>query len=205
MQPFNTLTGRAVALPVENVDTDQIIPARFLKTTAKVGLGTHLFADWRYRPDGTPRPEFVLNRPEAAGATILLAGDNFGCGSSREHAPWALLDHGFRAVVSSSFGDIFRANALQNGLLPVALDPPILRRLLVAAQNSPVVLTVDLAARQVVLPDGSQVPFPIDPFSRTCLLAGVDALGYLLQQTPAIDAYESRHRPPVDTATQGEH
>lgn len=203
MQPFTTLTGRAVALPVENVDTDQIIPARFLKTTGKAGLGAHLFADWRYRSDGTPRPDFSLNRPQAAGAPILLAGGNFGCGSSREHAPWALLDHGFRAIVSSSFGDIFKANALQNGLLPVTVDPPTLHRLFTAAQAFQVVLTIDLATQRLTLPDGSQVPFPIDPFSKTCLLAGVDALGYLLQQTPAIAAYESRHRPPLDTRPQG--
>jgi 3-isopropylmalate/(R)-2-methylmalate dehydratase small subunit len=176
-----------VVLPRENVDTDQIIPARFLKTTEKRGLGTALFSDWRYDAEGRPRPEFVLNRPEAEGCAILVAGDNFGCGSSREHAPWALVDHGFRAVISTRIADIFRNNALKNGLLPVVLEPAAHARL-AAAPGARV--RIDLAAQTVTLPDGTTASFPVDAFSRYCLMNGVDELGYLLSQEAAIAAHE---------------
>ncbi len=191
MSPIAPFTGRLVGLPIANVDTDQIIPARFLKTIDKEGLGRHLFADWRYDASGRPRADFVLNQPRAAGATILVAGDNFGCGSSREHAPWALLGFGFRAVVSSSFADIFRNNCLKNGLLPIAVDPRTHEILLgAAAGEPPAEVGIDLAAQTLRLPSGETVTFPIDPFSKRCLLAGVDQLGYLLQQEARITAYE---------------
>ena len=200
MEPFTILTSKLVPLPNENVDTDQIIPARFLKTTNKAGLGENLFADWRYNPDGSPKPDFVLNRPEMQGRRILLAGDNFGCGSSREHAPWALLGWGFRAVISTSFADIFYNNALKNGLLPVVVDPETHRRLFQFLEENPdAKVTIDLAAQTLRLPDGSEVTFPIDGFSKQCLLAGVDQLGYLLQQMPRIEAYERAHPPRVRT------
>ncbi len=160
MQPFMQFSSRFVVLPNNNIDTDQIIPARFLKTTDKVGLGRALFFAWRYAEDGTPRPEFPLNRPDAAGAQILLAGDNFGCGSSREHAPWALLDFGLRTVISTSFGDIFRQNSLKNGLLPVTVDGETHRRLLALAASSPEAqLSIDLASQTLTLPDGQAVTF----------------------------------------------
>jgi len=194
------VTSHLVALPVENIDTDQIIPARFLKTISKSGLGTHLFSDWRYDADGSPNPNFQLNLPESSGAEILLAGDNFGCGSSREHAPWALVDHGFKAVISTSFADIFRNNALKNGLLPVEVDVETHRQLFSLASEEPgVELTIDLAEQTVKLPDGRAVSFPIDGFSRTCLLEGIDQLGYLLKQQPYIAKFEHEHENPVDT------
>jgi 3-isopropylmalate/(R)-2-methylmalate dehydratase small subunit len=200
MEPFKTLTSRIIAIPVENIDTDQIIPARFLKTTSKTGLGENLFADWRYDADGTPRPDFPLNRPAAQGAQILLAGDNFGCGSSREHAPWALTDFGFRAVVSTSFADIFRNNALNNGLLPVIVDSETHLQLLSLVEEEPdLELTVDLAAQTLQLPDGRQVTFPLDGFSKTCLLEGIDQLGYLLKHEARIAAYEQTHPARVTT------
>src|SRR5512135_2952752 len=171
MAQFTTLTSRLVALPVSNVDTDQIIPARFLKVTDKAGLGAALFADWRYSSDGSPKPDFVLNQPQAQGAAILLAGDNFGCGSSREHAPWALAGFGFRVVISTSFADIFRNNSLKNGLLPVVVDAETHRLLLDLAEEAPnAEITIDLASQAVTLPGGHAVPFPIDGFSKTCLL-----------------------------------
>jgi 3-isopropylmalate/(R)-2-methylmalate dehydratase small subunit len=204
MAEFTTLTSRVVPLPVDNVDTDQIIPARFLKVTDKLGLGKVLFCDWRY--EGTcssvdvadqaiPRPDFVLNNPEYAGARILLAGDNFGCGSSREHAPWALTAWGFRAVISTSFADIFRNNALKNGLLPVAVDAQTHADLLrMASHPAGVTLTIDLESQTINLHDGRSVPFPIDPFARSCLLKGVDELGYLMSFMPHVLAYEeARH------------
>ena len=200
MEPITTLTGRVVVIPVDNIDTDQIIPARFLKTTSKAGLGDNLFADWRYAADGSPRPEFPLNHPSAKGAPFLLVGDNFGCGSSREHAPWALMDFGFRAVISTSFADIFRNNALKNGLLPVIVDAVTHQQLLnLAAEDASLSLVVDLASQTLTLPDGRRVNVPIDGFSKTCLLEGLDQLGYLLKQEPAIAAYERTHPPRVDT------
>ena len=191
MEPFVTLRTTAVVLPLENVDTDQIIPARFLKTTDRLGLGNDLFADWRYDASGAPRPEFVLNRPEAKAAQLLVAGKNFGCGSSREHAPWALLGYGFRAVVSSEFADIFRNNALGNGLLPVALPEPVVERIgaLIASEPSSV-FTIDLASRTFALPSGERFDFPVDPFARHCMLQGVDRLGYLVSKEPEITAFE---------------
>jgi 3-isopropylmalate/(R)-2-methylmalate dehydratase small subunit len=187
MEPFTTLKSRTVVMPASDIDTDQIIPARFLTTTTRAGLGSHLFADWRYDEAGRPRPEFVLNRPESAGCRILVAGRNFGCGSSREHAPWALIDHGFRAVVSTEFADIFRGNSLKNGLLPVIVDASTSDWLLAHPGAE---LTLDLAAGTLALPDGSTVSFPIEAFSRHCLLNGVDELGYLLARSAEIDAFE---------------
>lgn len=193
MKPFTTLTSRLVPLPAENIDTDQIIPARFLKTTDKTGLGDNLFADWRYDGNGNPKPDFILNQPEARGARILLAGDNFGCGSSREHAPWALVGFGFRAVISTSFADIFRNNALKNGLLPVVVDRDTHWQLFSLVEEEPATqLVIDLAGQTLTLPDGRAVTFPIDSFSRGCLLQGVDELGYLLARMLQIDAYEGR-------------
>jgi len=203
MEPFTVLTSRLVVLPLENIDTDQIIPARFLKATDKAGMGDHLFADWRYDRDGNPRPDFVLNRPESRGAQILLAGDNFGCGSSREHAPWALMGFGFRAVISTSFADIFRNNALKNGLLPVIVDADTHRRLLDLLSADPAAtVTVDLFSQTLHLPDGSRVAFPIDGFSKNCLLEGVDQLGYLLKRAALIEAYEASHPAPVVTVRE---
>ncbi len=189
MDPIRFIESRTVVLPRENVDTDQIIPARFLKVTDKKGLGKALFSDWRYAADGSPRPEFELNRPEAQGCTVLVAGDNFGCGSSREHAPWALVDWGIRAVVSTRIADIFRGNALKNGLVPVVIDAAAHAKLVRAPGQK---VRVDLGAQTVTLPDGSTAKFPIDAFSRYCLMNGVDELGYLLGQDAAISAYEAR-------------
>ncbi|MBK9516673.1 MAG: 3-isopropylmalate dehydratase small subunit [Anaeromyxobacter sp.] len=191
MATFTTLTARAVVLPVNDIDTDQIIPARFLKTTDKLGLGKSLFADWRYLADGSPKPDFVLNQPGAAGAQVLVAGDNFGCGSSREHAPWALTGFGFRVVVSTSFADIFKNNALKNGLIPVTVDAATHAELLAALAKDPAAtVAIDLAAQTVTLPGGRAVRFPIDAFSRTCLLEGVDELGYILKHEARIAAHE---------------
>jgi 3-isopropylmalate/(R)-2-methylmalate dehydratase small subunit len=187
MTKIRAFTARTAVLPADNIDTDQIIPARFLKGTSSSGLGRSLFADWRYDAQGLPRPDFVLNRPEAQGAEVLVAGDNFGCGSSREHAPWALVDAGFRAVISTSIADIFRNNALKNGLLPIAVEPAVHRRLLAQPGAS---LTVDLEAQAVTLPDGTRTGFEIEPFARYCLLNGVDELTFLLSQADAIAAYE---------------
>ena len=189
MDKIKTITSKTVVLPVENVDTDQIIPARFLKATSKVGLGSKLFADWRFDADGKPKADFVLNRPEAAGATVLVAGDNFGCGSSREHAPWSLTDYGFRAVISTSIADIFRNNSLKNGLIPVVVDPATHAKLLAAPGAT---VTISVEDKTVTLPDGSQVSFPIDPFARYCLLQGVDELEFLLSQDKEITAFEAR-------------
>jgi 3-isopropylmalate/(R)-2-methylmalate dehydratase small subunit len=194
MARFTTLTSRVVVLPIADIDTDQIIPARFLKTTDKNGLGKSLFADWRYEADGSPKPGFVLNQPGATGARILLAGDNFGCGSSREHAPWALTGFGFTAVISTSFADIFKNNALKNGLVPVVIDAAAHAELSRALAADPAAeVTVDLAAQEVTLPGGRTVTFPIDAFSRTCLLEGVDELGYILKHDGQIAAHERRH------------
>lgn len=190
-QPFTRFRARTACLPETNIDTDRIIPARFLTTTSRDGLGRFAFNDWRYREDGRPDPAFALNAPDAQGAQILVAGRNFGCGSSREHAPWALRDFGLRAVISAEIADIFRSNALKNGLLPVVLDPVVVDELLA---NPGIELDIDVAASTVTLPDGRSFAFPIDGFARTCLLEGVDQLGYLLKQTPSINVYEdARH------------
>jgi 3-isopropylmalate/(R)-2-methylmalate dehydratase small subunit len=187
MEPFTTLASRTVVLPGENIDTDQIIPARFLTTTTRTGLGEHLFADWRYDERHQPRGEFPLNRPESRGCRVLVTGRNFGCGSSREHAAWALLDYGFRAVISCEIADIFRSNALKNGLLPVVVDPGISDWLLARPGAA---VTLDLASATLTLPDGAAVPFPVEAFARHCLLEGVDELGFLLARAGEIDAYE---------------
>jgi len=194
MSKYTRLTSQVVVLPLDNVDTDQIIPARYLKAIDKAGMGDHLFADWRYHADGSPKTDFVLNRPEVQGRQILLAGDNFGCGSSREHAPWALTGFGFRAVISTSFADIFRNNALKNGLLPVVVDGETHRALSDWLEEVPAAeLTVDLASQALVLPDGRRVSFPIDAFAKACLLDGVDELGYLQRFSDDITAFEIRH------------
>lgn len=203
MAQFTTLTARMVPLPNNDIDTDQIIPARFLKVTDKDGLGKVLFADWRYEgtvatvadaEQATPRPDFALNQPEYAGTQIILAGDNFGCGSSREHAPWALTAWGVRAVFSTSFADIFRNNALKNGLLPIQVGPETHQMLFDLAEEAPQAeLHIDLAEQTVTLPNGETFTFEIDPFARTCLLQGVDQLGYLLGHGEAVAAYEAEH------------
>jgi 3-isopropylmalate/(R)-2-methylmalate dehydratase small subunit len=199
-EPFSSVTSAVVPMVRNDIDTDQIIPARFLKTVNRAGLGDQLFNDWRYLADGSPNPEFVLNRPEMAGRAILLAGDNFGCGSSREHAPWALTAWGIRAVISTSFADIFRNNALKNGLVPVALSSDGVARITSLLESDPAaVITVDLEAQQVRLPGGDALPFQVDPFSRRMLLDVTDELGYLLSLEPAIEAYEAAHPPRVDT------
>jgi len=189
MEPIRAFSSRTVVLPIENVDTDQIIPARFLKVTSKAGLGEKLFADWRYDASGRPKADFVLNRPEAKGAAVLVAGDNFGCGSSREHAPWALQDYGFRAIVSTSVADIFRNNALKNGLLPVVVERTVHEKLLATPGAE---VRVDLESETLTLPDGTAAGFQIDPFARHCLLNGVDELAFLLSQGEAIAAYEAK-------------
>ena len=200
MEKFQTFTSRVAPLILDNIDTDQIIPARFLKTTSKKGLDDQLFYDWRYDAEGKPKPDFLLNKPEGRAAQVLLAGDNFGCGSSREHAPWALTQYGFRAVISTSFADIFRGNALKNSLLPIAISPDAHKKLLGAVAAHPeATVTVDLAAQQLTLPDGSTTEFPIDEFAKYCMLEGVDELGYILQQESAIAGFEAKHRPTVNT------
>src|SRR4249920_1496931 len=190
MEPIKTFTSKTVVLPSENIDTDQIIPARFLKATSKNGLGEKLFSDWRFSADGQEKPDFALNQPAAKGARVLVAGDNFGCGSSREHAPWALYDYGFRAVVSTSIADIFKNNSLKNGLLPIAVDAATHAKLL-AAPNTQV--TVSVADQTLTLPDGTRATFPIEPFARFCLLNGVDELEFLVSQEAAIAAFEAKH------------
>jgi 3-isopropylmalate/(R)-2-methylmalate dehydratase small subunit len=189
MDPINLIRSRTVVMPSSNIDTDQIIPARFLTTTTRDGLGAALFADWRYGADGQPNPGFVLNQPEARGCEVLVAGRNIGCGSSREHAPWAMLDFGFRAVISTEIADIFRSNSLKNGLLPVVVDEAT-HAWLVANPGAEV--EIDLPATTLRLPDGRSVGFPVEAFARYCLMNGVDELGYLLQQADAIAAYERR-------------
>jgi 3-isopropylmalate/(R)-2-methylmalate dehydratase small subunit len=191
MEKITTIRSRTVVLPASNIDTDQIIPARFLTTTTRLGLGAQLFSDWRYAPDGSAKGDFALNRPEAAGCQILVAGRNFGCGSSREHAPWALLDYGFRAVVSTEIADIFRNNSLMNGLLPIVVDESTSDWLI---GNPGSEVSIDLAATTLRLPTGIAVTFPIDPFARYCLLNGVDELGFLLQQQERIAAYEAENK-----------
>jgi len=198
---FPPIESRLVPLPVDNIDTDQIIPARFLKTTTKEGLDKQLFNDWRYEADGTPKPDFIINTPRAKGAQILLAGDNFGCGSSREHAPWALTPFGFRAVVSTSFADIFKANSLKNGLVPVVVDPATHSRLFALPEDARV--KIDLAAQTLSLPDGTAVKFDVDPFARHCLLEGIDELGYILGHEAAIAAHEKSRACTLNTLAAG--
>jgi 3-isopropylmalate/(R)-2-methylmalate dehydratase small subunit len=190
MEPIKTFTSRTVALPTENIDTDQIIPARFLKATSKNGLGDKLFADWRFSGDGQVKPDFALNQPQAKGARVLVAGDNFGCGSSREHAPWALYDYGFRAVVSTSIADIFKSNSLKNGLLPVVIDKATHTRLLDAPDTE---VTISLERQTLTLTDGTSATFAVDPFSRYCLLNGIDELQFLLSQEVEISKFETSH------------
>ena len=196
MEPIQQIRSRTVVLPFTNIDTDQIIPARFLKTISKDGLGAQLFYDWRYDASGQDNPEFVLNKPESKGAQVLVAGDNFGCGSSREHAPWALLQFGFRAVVSTSFADIFRQNSLKNGLLPIVVPADVHATLLASPG---VTVKVDLASQTLTLEDGRKVEFPIDEFSKHCLLEGVDELGYILKQEAGIAAFEATRVGSVNT------
>ncbi len=192
MAQFTSLTSRAIPLPVNDIDTDQIIPAQFLKVTDKNGLADALFFNWRYNDDKSPKQDFIINKPESAGCQILLAGDNFGCGSSREHAPWALTSYGFRAVISTSFADIFRNNSLKNGLIPIIVDDETHKMLFDLVEEAPrAELTVDLATQTLSYPGGS-VTFPIDPFNKTCLLNGVDELGYILGFEKEIAEYESR-------------
>jgi len=202
-QPFGTFTSRVIPLPAENVDTDQIVPARYLKVTDKEGLADALFRDWRFEEDGSLKePRFILDDPQMAGRRILIAGDNFGAGSSREHAPWALTSWGIRAILSTSFADIFRNNALKNGLLPIVVEEDEHRHLFeLVAANPDTELTVDLEALVVHLPGDEDLPFDVDPFSKLMLLEGTDELGYLLDQRPAIDAWEAAHPARIDART----
>jgi 3-isopropylmalate/(R)-2-methylmalate dehydratase small subunit len=193
---FTPFESRLVPFPVDNIDTDQIIPARFLKTISKEGLADQLFYDWRYDAEGKPKSDFILNKPESKIAQILLAGANFGCGSSREHAPWALTQYGFRAVISTSFADIFKQNSLKNSLLPIVVPHDVHAELF---GNPDAVVKVDLASQTVTLPDGRAIEFPVDSFSKTCLLEGVDELGYILNQAPAIEQYEAQRAGSINT------
>ncbi len=190
MRKFTPFESRLVPLAIDNIDTDQIIPARFLKTISKEGLGDQLFYDWRYDASGNPKPEFILNTSEAKASQILLAGDNFGCGSSREHAPWALTQYGFRAVISTSFADIFKQNSLKNSLLPIIVPREIHQQLFANPTSK---VKVDLATQTLTLPTGRAIEFPVDSFAKHCLLEGIDELGYILQQAPAIAAFENAH------------
>jgi 3-isopropylmalate/(R)-2-methylmalate dehydratase small subunit len=205
-EPFVAFTSRIVPLPAENVDTDQIVPARYLKVTDKAGLAEACFRDWRFEEDGSLKdPPFVLDRPEMAGRRILFVGDNFGTGSSREHAPWALTAWGIRAIISTSYADIFRSNSMKNGLLPIVVDPATHARIAAMLEADPdTSLTVDLAEQGVLLPDGSTVDFEVDPFAKAMLLAGTDELGYLLGRTAEIDAWEAGHPARVDTLAGAE-
>ncbi|HUA62850.1 MAG TPA: 3-isopropylmalate dehydratase small subunit [Verrucomicrobiae bacterium] len=203
MKAFTNFESRVMVLALNNIDTDQIIPARFLKTTSKQGLDAQLFNDWRYDETGNPKPDFVLNQPSARGAQVLLAGDNFGCGSSREHAPWALTQFGFRAVISTSFADIFRQNSLKNSLLPIAIPADAHAELMKEiAANPSATVSVDLAKQTLTLPGGRAVEFPVDAFSKHCLLEGVDELGYILQQDAAIAAFENSHPASINALAQ---
>ena len=196
MEKFTPFESQMVLIARDNIDTDQIIPARFLKTISMVGLGDQLFYDWRYHADGKPKPDFVLNNPESKSRQVLLAGDNFGCGSSREHAPWALTQYGFRAVISTSFADIFKNNSLKNSLLPIVVPPDVHAELL---KNPEQPVKVDLASQTLTLASGRKVEFPVDSFAKHCLLEGIDELGYILQQAPAIAAFEAAHPASIDT------
>ena len=199
--PITTFTSRYAVLPVDNVDTDQIIPARFLTTTERTGLGAYAFHDWRRAADGSPRAEFPLNQPDAEGAQVLVAGRNFGCGSSREHAVWALLDAGFRAVISAEFADIFRGNALGNGLLPIQVDATVVAKLAARAAAPDRYVSVNLADQEIVLPYGESAHFPIAPFARHCLVHGIDEMDFLLGAADDVAAYEHAHTPRVTTIT----
>jgi len=200
MEPINKVTGKIAPLPINDIDTDQIIPARFLKTTDKNGLGKQAFFDWRYNADGTDKSDFVLNQPEYKEATVLIAGNNFGCGSSREHAPWALMGMGWKAVVSTEFADIFRSNSLKNGLLPIIVDEETLQQLTSLAEEDPeTTVNISLEDQTIQLPDGRKVEFPIDEFSKECLLKGVDQMGYLLNLDEDITAYEEANVKRVNT------
>ncbi|HNP71050.1 MAG TPA: 3-isopropylmalate dehydratase small subunit [Kouleothrix sp.] len=200
MDPIKTFSARIVALPLENIDTDQIIPAKYLKVTDKSGLGEGLFQSWRYNADGSPKDDFVLNRPDVQGAEVLVAGNNFGCGSSREHAPWALQGYGFKAVISTYFADIFRNNSLKNGLLPIQVDSETYYQLVSLFDEDPATsVTIDLASQQLILPGGQAVSFPIDGFAKHCLLNGVDQMGFLLAEEASTAAYEASH--PARVAT----
>ena len=200
-EPYRTFTSAVIPLPAENVDTDQIVPARYLKVTDKAGLAGALFHDWRYTEDGALKdPPFVIDRPEMAGRAILLAGDNFGAGSSREHAPWALAAHGIRAILSTGFADIFRSNALKNGVLPIVVEAERHRQLFELVASDPgAELTVDLEAQVVHLPGDEDLPFPVDAFARAMLLDGTDEMGYLLGRTTDIAAWEAAHPPRIET------
>ena len=193
MEKLSHIKGSIVAIPISDIDTDQIIPARFLKVTDKQGLGKAAFCDWRYLEDGkTPNPDFILNQPDYQGASVLVAGSNFGCGSSREHAPWALIGAGFKVVISTEFADIFRNNALKNGLLPIVVDEDTQQQLFSLAEEDPSAsVTVDVEAQTLTLPDGRRTPFPLDGFSKYCLLNGVDQLGYLMNLDDEVRGYES--------------
>ncbi len=194
MSNYSRFTSKVAVISANNIDTDQIIPARYLKMTDKSGMGANLFADWRYNPDGTPKEGFILNDARFRGAQVLLAGDNFGCGSSREHAPWALMGFGFKAVISTSFADIFRNNSLKNGLLPIVVDADTHAALFKSFIEQPLAeVTVDLEHQALVMPGGKTVTFPIDPFSKTCLLSGTDELGYLLSFLGKVEAYERQN------------
>jgi 3-isopropylmalate/(R)-2-methylmalate dehydratase small subunit len=200
MEKFTKLKATMVAMPTDNIDTDQIIPARFLKVTDKNGLGENLFYDWRYHADGSPKEDFVLNTGQGHKAQILVAGDNFGCGSSREHAPWAIMGYGLRAVISTGFADIFRNNSLKLGLLPIIVDEETHFQLMSLIEEEPdTQINIDLKNQTLTLPDGRQVTFPIDQFSKTCILNGVDQLGYLQSHASTIEAYEINHTAPVNT------
>jgi 3-isopropylmalate/(R)-2-methylmalate dehydratase small subunit len=193
-EPFTTVSSTYVVLPVENIDTDQIIPARFLKVTDKRGLGASVFCDWRFHPDGTPNPDFPLNRPDAQGAHVLVAGANFGSGSSREHAPWALVGWGLRVIIAPSFADIFKQNAMKNGLLPVEVEPAVYDKLVAARHADPkATVTVDLPAQTVTMGGAVLARFTIDAFAKECLIHGIDELGYLLDRTADIERYEAKH------------
>ncbi len=200
MEPITKFTARLAPLPINDIDTDQIIPARYLKTTDKEGLGQACFFDWRWNEDGTPKADFILNQPQYQEAGVLVAGNNFGCGSSREHAPWALMGMGFQAVISTYFADIFKGNSLKNGLLPIVVDEETKQQLISIAQEDPTAtVTIDLETQTVTLPDNRKVSFPVDPFSRYCLLNGVDQLGFLQGLESDTEAYEAAHPQRVNT------
>ena len=199
MKKLQAFTSRLLPMPIDNIDTDQIIPARFLKTTTKDGLDKQLFCDWRYDAQGNPKPDFILNTPRAKVAEVLLAGDNFGCGSSREHAPWALTQFGFRAVISTSFADIFKSNSLKNGLLPIVVDKVTHAKLFAAAADEKATVSIDLASQRLTMPDGASIEFHVDPFYRYCLMEGIDELGYIQQHQTQIAALEKGRTSTLNT------